>query len=343
MKALRREPVERTPVWLMRQAGRYQPEYRAIREKMTFLELCHNSQLAAEVTVMAVDMLGVDAGIIFADILLPLESLNCGLHFAKGDGPVIDRPVSQAADVDALRPFDIEEKLGFVLDAIKIFIAERPQVPLIGFAGAPFTLASYLIEGGSSRHFEKTKLFMYRQSSAFARLMQVLTDVTVAYLKAQAAAGADALMLFDSWVGTLGREDYQSYVLPYSKQIFDALGTSVPTIHFGTGTGGMLDLMAQAPSSALGVDWRMDLGRAWDLIGSDRAVQGNLDPTVLLGEQSLIEKRVVQVLQQAQGRPGHIFNLGHGIGKDTPVDNVKFLVDAVARHSGGPGRSWSKQ
>jgi uroporphyrinogen decarboxylase len=337
MKALRSEPVERTPVWLMRQAGRYQPEYRAIRDKLSFLELCHNSQLAAEVTVMAVDMLGVDAGIIFADILLPLESLNCGLRFAKGDGPVIDRAVTCAGDVEALKPFDIEEKLGFVLEAIKLFISARPAVPIIGFAGAPFTLASYLIEGGSSKQFEKTKAFMYKQSAAFSSLMALLTDITIAYLRAQARAGADVLMLFDSWVGCLGREDYRTFVLPHCCRIFEALNEScseVPTIHFGTATGGMLDLMAEAKSRALGVDWRMDLARAWEMIGHDRACQGNLDPTVLLGEKSLIEQRVIQILDAAQGRPGHIFNLGHGIGKDTPVDNVKFLVDAVARHSG---------
>lgn len=336
MKALRLEPTERTPVWLMRQAGRYQPEYRAIREKLSFLELCHNSQLAAEVTVMAVDMLGVDAGIIFADILLPLEALECGLRFARGDGPVIDKPVYSMAQVKAMKPFDVEDRLGFVLEAISGFVSARPNVPLIGFAGAPFTLASYLIEGGSSRQFEKTKAFMYRERAAFLALMEILSEVTVAYLKAQVRAGADVLMLFDSWVGALSREDYLDFVQPYSSHIFRAIKADfpeVPTIHFGTATGGILDLMAEAGSSAMGVDWRMDLARGWEIIGHNRAVQGNLDPVVLLSDKDLIEKRVLKVLQSAGGRPGHIFNLGHGIGKDTAVENVKFLVNAVAEHS----------
>jgi uroporphyrinogen decarboxylase len=328
MRALRREPVERTPVWLMRQAGRYQPEYRAIRAKMSFLELCHNSQVAAEVTVMAVDMLQVDAGIIFADILLPLQCLNAGLRFAQGDGPVIDNPIRVSADVAKLTRFDIEEGLGYVFEAIRLFVKERPLVPLIGFAGAPFTLASYLIEGGSSRNFERTKAFMYSEPQAFADLMSILTEVTISYLLAQVAAGAHCLMLFDSWVGTLCREDYESMVLPYSKKIFSAIENAAPSIHFGTATGGMLDLVASAGSTVVGVDWRMDLASAWQMIG-DKAVQGNLDPTVLLGGRELIKERTQLVLNKAAGRPGHIFNLGHGIGKDTPVDNVKYLVELV--------------
>ncbi len=328
MRALRCEPVERTPVWLMRQAGRYQPEYRAIRQKLSFLELCHNSQVAAEVTVMAVEMLKVDAGIIFADILLPLQCLNAGLRFAQGDGPVIDNAIRSSADVDKLTPFDVQEGLGYVLEAIKLFIKEKPQVPLIGFAGAPFTLASYLIEGGSSRHFERTKAFMYLEPQAFEKLMTLLTDITINYLLAQAEAGANCLMLFDSWVGTLGREDYTSLILPHSSRIFRALHNVVPTIHFGTATGGMLDLVASAGSDVVGVDWRMNLASAWELIG-EKAVQGNLDPTVLLGDRKLIYDRTRLVLAQAAGRSGHIFNLGHGIGKDTPVDNVKYLVESV--------------
>jgi uroporphyrinogen decarboxylase len=328
MRALRREPVERTPVWLMRQAGRYQPEYRAIRAKMSFLELCHNSQVAAEVTVMAVDMLQVDAGIIFADILLPLQCLNAGLRFAQGDGPVIDNPIRVSADVAKLTRFDIEEGLGYVFEAIRLFVRERPLVPLIGFAGAPFTLASYLIEGGSSRNFERTKAFMYSEPQAFADLMSILTEVTISYLLAQVAAGANCLMLFDSWVGTLSREDYESLVLPYSKKIFSAIENAAPSIHFGTATGGMLDLVSSAGSTVVGVDWRMDLASAWQMIG-DKAVQGNLDPTVLLGGRELIKERTQLVLNKAAGRPGHIFNLGHGIGKDTPVDNVKYLVELV--------------
>ncbi|CAF0730871.1 unnamed protein product [Rotaria sordida] len=229
---------------------------------MSFLELCHNSQVAAEVTVMAVDMLKVDAGIIFADILLPLQCLNAGLRFAQGDGPVIDNPIRTAADVAKLSLFDIEEGLGYVMEAIRLFVAERPLIPLIGFAGAPFTLASYLIEGGSSRNFERTKAFMYKEPQAFANLMAILTDVTISYLLAQVAAGANCLMLFDSWVEH-----------------------AAPSIHFGTATGGMLDLVASAGSTVVGVDWRMDLASAWQMIG-DKAVQGNLDPTVLLESKS---------------------------------------------------------
>lgn len=330
MRALRREPVERTPVWLMRQAGRYQPEYREIRKKMSFLDLCHNSEVAAEVTVMAVDMLKVDAGIIFADILLPLQALNAGLRFAQGDGPVIDNPIRLATDVAKLRLFDVEDELGYVLQAIRLFIAARPHTPLIGFAGAPFTLASYLIEGGSSRTFEKTKAFMYQEPDAFKALMTILTDITISYLQAQSRAGANCLMLFDSWVGALSREDYSEMVLPFSKKIFAALES--PTIHFGTATGGILDLMSSAGSTAVGVDWRMSLARGWDLIG-DKAVQGNLDPTVLLGGRDIIKARAHAVLAEANGRPGHIFNLGHGIGKETPVDNVKYLVELVHDYS----------
>jgi uroporphyrinogen decarboxylase len=328
MRALRLEAVERTPVWLMRQAGRYQPEYREIRKKLSFLDLCHNSEVAAEVTVMAVDMLKVDAGIIFADILLPLQALNAGLRFAQGDGPVIDNPIRLATDVAKLRLFDVEEELGYVLTAIKLFIAARPDTPLIGFAGAPFTLASYLIEGGSSRTFEKTKAFMYQEPHAFNALMTILSDITISYLQAQHRAGANCLMLFDSWVGALSREDYTEMVLPFSKKIFAALA-DVPTIHFGTATGGILDLMSSAGSTAVGVDWRMGLRQGWDLIGPDKAVQGNLDPTVLLGGREIIKERTASVLAQAGGRAGHIFNLGHGIGKDTPVENVKYLVEVV--------------
>lgn len=331
LRALRLEATERTPVWLMRQAGRYQESYRKVREKVDFLSLCHNSQLAAQVTVQAVDELGVDAGIIFADILLPLECMGSGLRFARGDGPVLDNPVRSVGDVERLQEFDVEEGLGYVFQSVRNFIAERPTVPLIGFAGAPFTLASYLIEGGSSRHFDKTKAFMYCQPEAFEKLMALLTTMTIAYLQGQKQAGAHCLMLFDSWVGALGRHDFARHVLPHSRRIIKAL--SGPTIYFGTSCGGMLDLMSEAGSTALGVDWRSDMAAAWSAIGQDRAVMGNLDPCVLLAGREEIADQVDLILQQTGARPGHIFNLGHGILQNTSQENVRFLVDTVKERS----------
>lgn len=331
LRALRLEPTERTPVWLMRQAGRYQESYRKVREKVDFLSLCHNSQLAAQVTVQAVDELGVDAGIIFADILLPLECMGTGLRFAKGDGPVLDNPVRSAGDVERLKHFDVEDGLGYVFQSVRNFVAERPSVPLIGFAGAPFTLASYLIEGGSSRHFDKTKSFMYCQPEAFEKLMALLTTMTIAYLQGQKEAGAHCLMLFDSWVGALSRYDFARHVLPHSRRILQAV--SGPTIYFGTSCGGMLDLMSEAGSTALGVDWRSDMEAAWSAIGHDRAVMGNLDPCVLLAGREEIAKQVDLILRQTGTRPGHIFNLGHGILQNTSQENVRFLVDTVKEKS----------
>ena len=311
----------------MRQAGRYQKSYREIREKVDFLTLCHTPALASQVTVDAVDQLGVDAAIIFADILLPLECLGVGLRFAKGDGPVIDSPIAGVEDVARLSLFDVEDGLGYVFESVKLFVRERPLVPLIGFAGAPFTLASYLIEGGSSRNFEKTKIFMYTQEEAFHRLMKLLSEITVRYLLGQAQAGASALMLFDSWAGCLSRADYSRYVMPHSRDIFSALNS--PSLHFGTSCGGMLDLMASCGSSAVGVDWRTSLDSSWAQIGFERAVMGNLDPCVLMGPKSLIAERASDVLKAAAGRPGHIFNLGHGILQHSPEENVRYLVDLV--------------
>jgi uroporphyrinogen decarboxylase len=335
MRALRRQPTERPPIWLLRQAGRYMPEYRAIRQKVSFLELCKNPNLAAEVTVMAVDQLGVDAGIIFADILLPLDAMGVGLRFAQGDGPVIDNPVRAAADVDNFTDFDPAEKMGYVLDAIKLFKKSKADCPLIGFAGAPFTLASYLIEGGSSRNFEKTKLFMHKESAAFHKLLAYLANITVRYLKAQRAAGADCLMLFDSWVGSLGREDYEEFVLPHSKFIFDGLKESAPSIHFGTNTGGIIDLMASAGGDVIGLDWRVDLAATWanTPVLNDKCVQGNLDPSLLFAEPELIGARAKKLIESVHGKNGYIFNLGHGIMPGTPVDNVKYLVELVKQDS----------
>lgn len=328
IKCLRREATDYTPVWLMRQAGRYQPEYREIRSRVGFLELCKNPELASEVTVRAVEQLGVDAGIIFADILLPLEPLNLGLKFAKGDGPVIENPIRTLQDIEALPQFDPEESLSFVLDAIKKTTKEL-SVPLIGFAGAPFTLASYAVEGGSSRHYERTKTLMYREPDAWHKLMETLSTMTVRYLESQIKAGADVVQIFDSWVGSLSPADYKKYVLPHMQSLIDRVKGQAPVIYFGTMTGGILDLMSESGADVIGVDWRIDLDRAWDLIGANRGVQGNLDPLVLMADKDEIERQAKNVLKQANGKLGHIFNLGHGVLPETPPENAKYLVDLV--------------
>jgi uroporphyrinogen decarboxylase len=329
LRACRKESCAFTPVWLMRQAGRYMPEYREVREKTAFLDLCKNSQLASEVTVTAVEQLGVDAAIIFADILLPLDAMGVGLEYAKGDGPIIHRPLKQFEQLAALKPVDVENDLGYVLEAIKITRRElRPDIPLIGFAGAPFTLASYLIEGGSSRHFEKTKTLMYTEPRTWHALMEILSDVTARYLNAQIDAGAQALQLFDSWVGCLGQYDYAQYVMPYSKRTISGVAQRVPVIHFGTGTSALLEMMAEAGGDVIGIDWRIELDQGWSRV-PDRAVQGNLDPLVLFADKKVIKERVKRILDQANGKPGHIFNLGHGVLPKTPVENVKYLVEIV--------------
>lgn len=329
IRACRRESVERTPIWLMRQAGRFQSEYRAIREKVSFLELCGTPALAAEVTVFAVEQLKVDAAIIFADILLPLVPLGVGLKFERGDGPVIERPVASAADVARLKDFDVATELGFVMESINLVVKElNSDIPLIGFAGAAFTLASYMIEGGSSRNFEKTKAFMYTQESAWHDLMTVLAGMTAKYLNAQIAAGARVVQLFDSWVGCLSPYDYQRYVAPHMKATIDGITGGTPVIHFGTGTATLLGAMKNAGGDVIGLDWRCDLGSTWDKLG-DVAVQGNLDPVILLSDREQIRVQAERIIREADGRPGHIFNLGHGILPPTPVENVKYLVELV--------------
>jgi len=329
LAACRREPVPYTPVWLMRQAGRYMPEYRAVRERFGFLELCKSPDAAAEVTVTAALRLGVDAAIIFADILLVLEPMGVGLEFSRGDGPVIHRPVRSGADVDRLLVVD-PAALAYVTDAIRRTRAALPaHLPLIGFAGAPFTLASYLIEGGGSRTYARTKALMLGDAGAWRALMERLTTTIAAYLNAQIAAGADAVQLFDSWVGCLAPADYRAHVLPHMRALIDAIRPGTPVIHFGTGTAGLLEAMRAGGGDVIGVDWRIDLDTAWNRIGHDVAVQGNLDPTALLAPLSEIRARAAAILGQAAGRPGHIFNLGHGILPQTPVDHVLALVDAV--------------
>lgn len=330
MRACRREPTERTPIWLMRQAGRYMAEYRAVREKTTFLELCKNPQLCAEVMITAVNRLGVDAAIIFADLLPILEPMGMDLEFAAGEGPVIHNPIRGSDEVDRLMELETVESLHFVMETVEQTRAGLPaEIPVIGFAGAPFTLASYAIEGGGSRNFLHTKTLMYRDSGAWDMLMGRLTRSIVRYLNAQIDAGAQAVQIFDSWVGCLGPDDYRRFVFPHMQTLFAGLPAGVPAIHFGTGNPALLPLQASAGGSVVGVDWRIGLDDAWQLVGHDRAVQGNLDPGVLLADVFEIRQRTEEVLQQAAGRPGHIFNVGHGIMPQTPVDNVIALVQAV--------------
>jgi uroporphyrinogen decarboxylase len=329
LRACRRQPVERTPVWFMRQAGRYMAEYRALRAKHTLLALCRTPELAVEVTLQPIRALGVDAAILFSDLLLPLEPMGIPFDFQAGEGPVIQKPVRSRADVDALRPLEPEADLGMVLQAIRLL---RPEltVPLIGFAGAPFTLASYAIEGGHSSNFGLTKSMMYGEPEAWHRLCGLFADGVRRYLRAQVAAGVQAVQLFDSWVGALDEADYREFVLPHVKSILSGLADlDVPVIHFGTVTGHLLPTMREAGADVLGVDWRTPLDEGRRLVGDGFAVQGNLDPTLLLGPRDRLLARVDDVLRRAGDAPGHVFNLGHGILPTTPVDNVKAVVDHV--------------
>ncbi len=331
LRACRREPTEYTPIWLMRQAGRFMPEYRAVREGRDFLDLCKRPELACQVTVEAAEILGVDAAILFADILLILEPLGFSLQFTTGDGPVIDNPIQGPDDLDRVETLETAEPLNFVNEAVRqIRRALRPETPLIGFAGAPFTLASYAIEGGSSKNHARVKAFMYREPEAWARLMDRFADATAVYLNAQVEAGAQALQLFDSWIGVLSPSDYRRFVLPTMTRLFGQLRPGVPVIHFGTGTATLLELQQQAGGTVIGLDWRVELDEAWRRLGTDRvAVQGNLDPIVLLSNRDEISRQAHRILEQASGRPGHIFNLGHGILPSTPVDHVRALVEIV--------------
>jgi uroporphyrinogen decarboxylase len=330
LQACRRQPVDVTPVWFMRQAGRYMPEYRAIREKYSLLEICYQPELAAEVTLQPVHAFGVDAAILFADILLPAIPLGVGLEFAKGEGPVLQNPVRTMEDVRTLRRVEAETDLGYVMEAIRILRGELKGTPLIGFCGAPFTVASYIIEGGSSREFLNTKKMMYATPEVFLALMARLADVMADYLTAQIRAGAQAVQIFDSWVGALSPSDYETFVLPYSQKVLSAAkNAGVPVIHFGTNTATLLPLMKRAGSDVIGLDWRIPLDDGWSVLGEKVAVQGNMDPAALFAPLPELKARVHDVLDRANGRPGHIFNLGHGILQHTPVDNVKAGVDIV--------------
>tara|TARA_R110002049_G_scaffold285698_2_gene466808 strand:- start:15430 stop:17442 length:2013 start_codon:yes stop_codon:yes gene_type:complete len=330
MKACRGEPTERTPIWLMRQAGRYMSEYREVRAKQSFLELCANPKLCSEVMCTAVDRLGVDAAIIFSDLLPILVPMGMDLEFVKGDGPVIHNPVREAADIDRVKSLDDPQQLDFVYETVRQTRADLPdEIPLIGFAGAPFTLASYAIEGGGSRQYLHTKKLMYGDGGAWSSLMQKLSEAIVVYLNHQIAAGAQCVQLFDSWAGCLSSDDYQQYVMPWMKQIIASIAPGVPVINFATGNPELLPLLRADRRTVVGVDWRIPLNVAWQRIGHDCSVQGNLDPAVLLTEPETICAAAEKVLNAAAGRPGHIFNLGHGVMKETPVENVIALVEFV--------------
>ena len=354
IRACRREEVDRTPLWFMRQAGRYMPEYRAIRERYSFLEMVKTPDLAAEITLQPVRAFEIDAAIIYADILPPLEGMGLHLSFAKGEGPIIHNPVRTLADIERLVQPEPRETVAYTLDAIQLVQRSLAgRIPLIGFCGAPFTLASYAIEGGSSREYRRTKLLMYREPQAWHALMHKLARLVGDYALAQIAAGADAIQIFDSWAGALAPNDYAEYVLPYVQEViatiknqeprienqepglrgdssqFSVLGSTVPVIYFGTGMTGMLGLLRQTGADALGIDWRIALDDAWVQIGPGYAIQGNLDPHALFAPWPEIERRAADILERAAGRPGHIFNLGHGILTETPVENVARLAEFV--------------
>ena len=311
-------------------------EYREVRAKTTFLELCKTPSLAAEVTVTAAERLGVDAAIIFADILLILEPMGIDLEFAEGEGPVIHNPVRNAGDVGRLREVEDAGALSFVYEAIALTRRElKPDVPLIGFSGAPFTLASYMIEGGGSKNYVHTKKLMYDDSGAWHAAMSLIARALVKYLNAQIDAGAQAVQLFDSWVGCLSPDDYREFVLPHSRAVVEGVKRGVPVIHFGTGTGALLELMREAGGDVIGLDWRVRLDEAWQRVGHDVAVMGNLDPIALFASTDALRSQAKRILEQAGGRPGHVFNLGHGILPETPVENVIALVEMVHEMSHG--------
>jgi uroporphyrinogen decarboxylase len=329
LRACRRQPVDRTPVWFMRQAGRSQPEYRALRERYSLLEICRHPELVAEVTLRPAEQLGVDAAVLFADIMLPLEGIGVVFELEEGRGPRIPAPIREAGQLDNLRPFAPTPTLAAVLEGIRLVRAASP-VPLIGFAGAPFTLASYLIEGGPSREFLRTKALMHQRPDLWRLLLGRLAEMTAAYLQLQVTAGVHAVQLFDSWVGCLSPSDYEAFAAPFTRHVIERIAPlGIPIIHFGTGTAGLLPLMAGAGGDVIGVDWRIGLDDAWSRIGPSRGIQGNLDPAVLLTDRRVITAHAADVLRRAAGRPGHIFNLGHGVPPETAQDHLRHLVEFV--------------
>ncbi len=338
LRAARREQTERTPIWFMRQAGRILPEYRQLRERWTLIEICRQPELCAEVTLQPVRRMPVDAAVMFADIMLPLIGIGVDLELVDNVGPVVRHPIRDRAGIEALRPIEPEQDVPFVMETVRILKRELAgKTAVLGFSGAPFTLASYLIEGRPTREFALTKAMMYGEPELWHALMERLTGIMITYLQAKAAAGVDALQLFDSWIGALGPQDYETYVRPYTRRIFAALApTGLPFIHFGTNTATLLDQMKDDGGSVLGVDWRVPLDVAWDRIGHDKGIQGNLDPAMLLAPRATLEAGAEDVLRRAAGRPGHIFNLGHGLLPQSPLDNVLRLVDFVHERSSEP-------
>jgi uroporphyrinogen decarboxylase len=334
VRACKSQPVDRTPVWFMRQAGRYMPEYRAVRKQYSLIEICKKPELAAEVTITAAEALGVDAAIIFADLLLPLEVMGLPFHFSAGEGPKIEQPLRTAADIAALRT-DRAADLGYVSDAVRIVARHFGRsLPVIGFCGAPFTLASYMIEGGGSRNFVHTKKLMYSSPEAWDELLRKLVTTVSDYAAEQVRAGADVIQIFDSWVGCLAVEDYRRYVLPRTTELVKTLQqTGVPIIYFGTDSATLLPSMKETGAEVIGLDWRIPLDEGWRRVGFDRAIQGNLDPVLLFAEWNEIKQRAEAILRQAAGHSGHIFNLGHGILPETPVENVKALARFVRDQS----------
>lgn len=334
LRACGREPVDRTPVWFMRQAGRSSPSYRALREKYAILEMVKKPEIATQVTLQPVKELGVDAAILFADLLIPFEAMGVPVRIASGEGPVVEHPLREPEDLERLEPLEPERKLPFVLETIRR-VRGKTDVPFIGFAGAPFTLASYLIEGGGSKDYAATKAFMHRHPDAWDALLGRLADEMAEYLRAQVAAGAQALQVFDSWAGVLSPGDYATRVRPHTQRLFSGLReTGVPTIHFGTGTSTFLESFATAGGDVIGIDWRLPLDEAARRLGPSRGLQGNLDPAALLGPPAIWEAGAEDVLRRVGGRAGHIFNLGHGVLPQTPIEHLKHLVTFVHESSG---------
>lgn len=332
LKACRKEPVDHTPVWYMRQAGRYQPEYRKIREKYSFFEINENPEVCAEVTRLPVEQLGVDAAILFADIMTPLKPIGVDVEIVEGVGPVIDNPVKTVQDIQRLIDLDPEKQLPYILETVQI-LKEQLNVPLIGFSGAPFTLASYLIEGGPSKGYHKTKGFMYSQPEAWQALMNKLRDVTVTYLKAQIKAGASAVQVFDSWVGAVNDTDYRAFILPTMTEIFTELkATGVPTIYFGSGSSHLLKEWNKLPVDVISIDWRISIDNVRSM-GIDKVIQGNLDPSLLLAPWDLLKERATEILDQGKKEPGHIFNLGHGIFPSADVETLQKLTTFVHNYT----------
>jgi uroporphyrinogen decarboxylase len=333
VKTCKAQPADHTPVWFMRQAGRYMPEYRAVRKQYSLIEICKKPEVAAEVTITAAEILGVDAAIIFADLLLPLEVMGLPFHFSSGEGPVVENPVRTRTDVERLKA-DRAPELGYVAEAVRLVTKHfQTRLPVIGFCGAPFTLASYMIEGGGSRNYVHTKKMMYSAPESWDQLMSKLVTVTSAYAADQVHAGADAIQVFDSWVGCLSVEDYRRFVLPRTTQLVKQLQqTGVPIIYFGTDSATLLSAMGETGAEVIGLDWRIPLDEGWKILKFKRAVQGNLDPVLLFADWKELKSRAEDVLRRAGRRPGHIFNLGHGILPDTPVENVKSLAKFVQEY-----------